>query len=116
MGKRSPGSKRRYTPEEVARVLSDTGGIVSNAAARLGCTRETVYQYIRKYAKAEAALREGRERTKDFAESQLIAQMGQGNITAIIFYLKTQGRDRGYSQDSVTGHGDAENAWWEEVE
>ena len=37
-----------------------------------------------------------REGLKDFAEGKLMQQIDGGNITAIIFYLKTQAKDRGY--------------------
>lgn len=44
----------------------------------------------------------------DFAESQLLKQMNgtsMPNVTATIFYLKTKGRDRGYSEEINVNHG-----------
>lgn len=96
-------NKPRYTPEQVAEALADAGGIVTVAAARLGCHRKTVYDYIKRYASVRAAMADGRERTIDLAEAALFNQIRNGNITAIIFTLKTIGASRGYAQNQPFG-------------
>ena len=40
------------------------------------------------------------ESSVDLAESKLIEAIKDGNLTAIIFFLKTQGKSRGYSERS----------------
>ena len=47
-------------------------------------------------------LAEARESSVDLAESKLIEAIKNGNLTAIIFFLKTQGKSRGYVERS--GH------------
>ena len=47
----------------------------------------------------------------DFSESKLLEQINDGNLTAIIFHLKTKGKKRGYVEKSesdmnVTGFED----------
>ncbi len=49
-------------------------------------------------------LAEARESSIDLAESKLIEAIKAGNLTAIIFFLKTQGKSRGYSERSEFGH------------
>ena len=36
------------------------------------------------------------EETLDYAESKLLQSIRDGNVTSIIFYLKTKGKKRGY--------------------
>ena len=87
---------QEYSAEQIAKALIDANGIIATAAKRLGCTRQTVYNYIGKDKTVAAARDEAKETTLDWVESQLMKQIGTGNMTAIIFYLKTQGKGRGY--------------------
>ena len=48
-------------------------------------------------------LTEARENTLDFVESKLMKAIDDGNLTAIIFFLKTRGKSRGYSERSEFG-------------
>ncbi len=41
----------------------------------------------------------------DFMESRLLKAIDKGNVTAIIFYLKTKGKDRGYIEPQEIDHG-----------
>lgn len=96
--------KPRYAPQEVADAIIDAGGFVTKAARALGCSPVTVYSYINRHAKCREAVQEARERMLDAAESKLCQQILAGNMTAIIFYLKTQGKGRGYiERQEVTG-------------
>lgn len=94
----------RYTAEQVAQALKDANGIVRYAAQRLGCSRLTVYNYMKKYASVKQAHEDARENQIDYVEGKLLEQINSGNITAIIFYLKTQAKHRGYTErQEVTG-------------
>ena len=54
-------------------------------------------------------LTEAREDTLDFVESKLMKAIDDGNVTAMIFFLKTRGKSRGYSERSEFGRaGDVE--------
>ena len=89
-------SKNGFTAEQVIRATEGSGGIVTQIAKRLGCSRMTVYRYMEKYATVALAIQEEREGLLDIAESELLKQIRGGNMTAIIFFLKTQGKRRGY--------------------
>ena len=53
-------------------------------------------------------LSDAREDALDLAESKLMEAIRNGNLTAIIFFLKTRGKSRGYSErgDLVRATGD----------
>ena len=85
-----------YTEEQVINATRNSGGFVTEIAKRLGCSRATVYAYKKRYPKIAEAIFEEKEGLLDAAEGQLLKQIKNGNITAIIFYLKTQGYKRAY--------------------
>ena len=79
-------------------------GNISSIARRLGVTRATAYSYMTRWKKVENAIIDEREAMLDFTENQLFKQVQEGNITAIIFTLKTLGKSRGYvERQEVTG-------------
>ena len=86
----------RFTPEEVANSLTAAGGNVSKAAHYLNCHRTTVYNYITRHEEVRAAGDEERERRKDVVEENLFQLAEGGDITACIFWAKTQMRNRGF--------------------
>ena len=71
-------------------------GFVSKAAEFCGVSRQTFYKYLKKYATVKQALEDIREKRHDFVELKLMKAIENGNMTAIIFYLKTQCKHRGY--------------------
>lgn len=85
-----------YKAAVFIKALANTGGIIKNAAETIGCSRQTVYNAIKKYPTVAKALDEEREKLKDLVEERLIEQIQLGNMTAIIWYSKTQMKDRGY--------------------
>ena len=54
------------------------------------------YSWIDDDKDFENEVRDVNEELLDFAESQLMHHINKGNLTAIIFYLKTKGQSRGY--------------------
>lgn len=94
------GRKKQFTAEEVAQAVKKAQGFVTVAARALGCTSQTIHNYRKTYKVVAEAFDESRETHLDFAEGKLMQQIKAGNITGIIFYLKTQGRTRGYIERS----------------
>lgn len=80
--------------------IKGSGGFVTEIARRLGCSRSTIYRYKAQYENVAEAIFEEKEHLLDTAESALLKQVNSGNITAIIFYLKTQGYGRGFGDRS----------------
>ena len=74
---------------------------ISYACKSVGISRSTFYTWM-KDEEFENEFIEIKEGLKDYAESKLVAQVKSGNMTAIIYYLKTQAKDRGYVEKSET--------------
>ena len=86
----------QYNAQQMIDAIQDAKGILTVAARKLQCSRMTVYRYINKYATVKEAYEEANESNIDFVETKLMEQIGKGNITAIIFFLKTKAKHRGY--------------------
>ncbi len=96
--------KNGYTAAQVIEALEEAQGYVSKAAYILGCTSQTVYNYRNRFPTVADAWQGIREKRTDFVENKLQEQIDKGNVTAIIFYLKTQAKDRGYvERQEITG-------------
>ena len=91
---------KRATVAEVMALVEEKHGNVASIARYLKVGRGVIYNRINGSAQLRDALKSARETMLDNVESSLYSQALNGNTTAMIFFLKTQGRDRGY-QDKV---------------
>lgn len=85
-----------YTNAQVIAALESSAGIVSAAAMKLGCSGQTVRNYMAREAEIREARDNIREENLDLAETKLLMGIKSGNMTSVIFFLKTQGKARGY--------------------
>ena len=86
----------KYNAQQMIDAIQDAKGILTVAARKLGCSRTTVYRYMERYSTIKDAYQEANESNIDFVETKLMEQINKGNITAIIFFLKTKAKHRGY--------------------
>jgi hypothetical protein len=91
---------QRFTEAQVSQAVTEASGILTTTAKNLGCTTTTIYEYLKRYPSLKDVLEEARESAIDFVESKLMKAIEEGNVTAMIFYLKTQGKGRGYVERS----------------
>lgn len=82
--------------EKVAEVYEKKASNISSTCTALGIDRNTFTSWREKYPKLSQLLDEVDESLIDFSESKLLEQINAGNLTAIIFHLKTKGKKRGY--------------------
>lgn len=103
-------AKEKFKVNTVKEALRASGGIYSIAAIKLNCAPNTVKNYVERHPTLKRALAEILFENLDIAEAELLKairnESAQGHMTAIIFYLKTKGKDRGYSERTeITGKG-----------
>lgn len=117
----------------VLETLKKSMGIISTACEKAGIGRTTFYEYMKTDPEFKAEVEAINERSIDFVESKLFEKMsgvrvqGQNGVyaippsdTALIFYLKTKGKNRGYverqevminpDQDIDVGYGTEDEA------
>jgi hypothetical protein len=97
-----------YEPGLIASALERSRGMITVAARMLRCSRQTIYNAVHIYSEVKTARDDARELLLDTAELSLLNAVNKGQAWAVCFYLKTQGRKRGYvekvdvSADSAT--------------
>lgn len=90
--------------EDLIFALSQTSGIVSSACRSANVSRMTYYRYYNEDPEFREKADDIKELQKDFAESLILKKMKEGDTTMLIFYAKTQMKDRGYSErKEITG-------------
>ena len=95
---------REKKKQEFLEVYSQKANNIHLTCKAVGIERVTFYKWMREddaFRDKITALEEG---DIDSAETALKRQILDGNITAIIFYLKTKGKNRGYvERQELTG-------------
>jgi hypothetical protein len=81
---------------DMIEAITEAQGFVTRAADILGCSRNKFYTYLKRYPTVQEVLGDTREKRHEWVESKLMKQIKDNNLTAIIFYLKTQGKHLGY--------------------
>ena len=104
-------AKPIFTNEEIADALRAAHGLLATTAqilTKVGGGRKITRQAVSGRIKRSPELREVAEQAAetltDLAEQELYKLIKQGYKTAIIFYLKCKGKDRGYiERQELTG-------------
>tara|TARA_R100000231_G_scaffold59169_1_gene48654 strand:+ start:3856 stop:4206 length:351 start_codon:yes stop_codon:yes gene_type:complete len=91
-------------------------GVVTSACKSVGISRQTHYNWLKDDAKYKAAVDELENVALDYAESKLHNQITKENPTAIIFYLKTKGKKRGYIERQEISHEGIQTFTIEEID
>ena len=82
--------------ELIKQALSESRGIVAVAARMLNMTRQALHNRISRNKELKDHLESERESMLDFAENKLFDNIEKGDSGSIFFYLKCQGKKRGY--------------------
>ena len=94
--KKERSGHRHYKNVEIVEALKATGGLVYMAARKLGCNPSTINKRAKTSPEIQAAIDNARGDMLDMAEHELKKAVRGGDMTAIIFTLKTIGKHRGY--------------------
>jgi len=81
---------------QLVKALEKSLGIVSTACQSIGISRTTYYKYYNEDEDFRQSVDSISNIALDCAESQLFELIKEKNVTAIIFFLKTKGKRRGY--------------------
>lgn len=91
--------KRDQTAQRIIKAIKNSeGGLLTAVAERAKLNYSTVWRYARDYPSVKEALQEAKEKLLDFAESKLYTAIKKGELVAILFFLKTKGKARGYTE------------------
>lgn len=97
------GRRRKYTIKETKTkkaelldMMNNNLGILTPALKSLGIPTGVYYKWLDEDEKFRSEVNEIQTVTLDFVESKLLKLIKEGDKTAIIFYLKCKGKDRGY--------------------
>lgn len=100
------GRGDKFTDVQVSKALAGTGGILTDAAKRLGSDVRTVRRYIEKYPMVAAAYEVEVETLLDSAENVIRQAIENGDVKTAQWYLTKKGISRGYGdQRMLTGPG-----------
>lgn len=104
--------QKKFSPDEEAQkkasflsALKASKGIIQTACDACGITRAMFYRWRDGDSDFKVKYDEVNEGQIDKVESKLLSKIDDGDTTAIIFYLKTKGKSRGYSERTAdNGH------------
>jgi len=91
------GNKREFLD-----ALKRCAGNVSEAMRQVHISRTTHYEWLNTDPEYAAAVDAIKESLIDRAESALQTLISEGNVPAVLFFLKTQGKKRGYIERTET--------------
>ncbi|MBA3829870.1 MAG: hypothetical protein H0X33_13100 [Taibaiella sp.] len=95
---------KQFKPQQIIDALVKNHGMVYLSAKELGCEPKTIYNYAKDSPEIQEAINNARGEVTDNAESKLFDAINKGEAWAICFYLKTQGKSRGYvERQEVSG-------------
>jgi hypothetical protein len=87
---------RHIKKEALLQALENSLGVVTVACKQTNTPRSTYYKWLKEDREFAKQVKDITNIALDYAESQLHKQIGDGNTSATIFYLKTKGKQRGY--------------------
>ncbi len=92
------GNKMELKKKAIVEALKANMGNVSSSCEAIGISRKTFYQWKKEDEEFALLAEDLDDVILDIVESSLLEQIKGGNVTATIFYLKTKGKHRGYSE------------------
>ena len=85
---------RHIKKESILKALENSLGVVTVACKSADVPRSTYYKWLKEDEDFAKAVKDIENIALDFGESQLHKQIGDGNTSATIFFLKTKAKRR----------------------
>lgn len=84
--------------ERVLEALDKSLGIVTTACANAGVSQTQFYEWKRTDAEFAEAVKAIDNKQMDFVEGKLLQNIKDNDTQSILFYLRTKGKSRGYTE------------------
>jgi hypothetical protein len=97
-------AEKKIAIADIEPLVEKFNGNVAAIARALGVNRSTVWARVQESTTLKAALDNAREAMLDNAESVLYRKVLEGSTAELIFFLKTQGKRRGYTERQEHEH------------
>lgn len=91
-------NKIAYNKNQLIEAMKKSLGIVTNACQMCNISRETYYKYMENDSEFKKQIEDIENVQADFVESQFMKNIKNGDSSCIIFFMKTKGRKRGYTE------------------
>ena len=102
MSKNTQNTQKLTKKENFLKALKNNLGHISRACEKANIHRRTYYSWISKDEDFKQQCEDVSESLLDLAEHSLLSEIQdkttKNHITAVIFFLKTKGKKRGYSE------------------
>lgn len=104
--KRAKTGGRKPTLEAVAvsAAIAEYSGNLASVARQFKVTRSAVHQFVNASPALLQVVADQKESRLDNAESALDRALNEGEAWAVCFFLKTQGKKRGYVEKQEVEH------------
>ena len=89
-------SQSKKKKEEFLSIIKKNNGVIFNSLKESGISRYYYDMWLNEDKDFKSSMATIQEHAVDFVESKLFNLINDENPTAIIFFLKTRGRSRGY--------------------
>lgn len=86
--------------QAVIEALQESLGIVTTACINAGVSRSQFYEWLKNDKEFAKAVEDIEDVTLDFVEGKLLQNVKDNDTQSILFYLKTKGKRRGYTERS----------------
>jgi len=118
MGKESKLDRTRHSKKKMLQAMVESLGVVTDACKIAEICRATYYIWYKEDEDFRNEVDSIQDIALDLAESELHKHIKDGNITALIFYLKTKGKRRGYieRQEISAELNNIDHSPWDEKE
>ena len=88
--------------EDILKMYDKKGCNITATCSAFGISRKTFYEWKAKKKKLAEGLEEIDESILDWAESKLKEHINNDDLQALIFFLRTKGKKRGYVEKTET--------------
>ena len=90
--------------KELIDAVEKCHGIISDACKSVGVSRATYYDYYKNDEVFKSSVDEIEGVVVDYVEGKLFKLIDKGDVAATLFFMKTKGKERGYTEKSEITH------------